>query len=192
MLYLLCNSWVTSQYLKHSKNWSNINKQTLAPTPSPIPLPPGEKIQLKPVQLVLLTYHGVGFNFKSYSSTTKLLLLVSISTNPPRSSLYRLIIQWFAFLSLLSYSILMLRPYSITTLLTYLLKCRRIFFYAVVWWTACIVIRFWATVCQNLCQNQFISVISVSIMIACPVRPTVPLDQCTGWKMTRFKLGAWV
>ena len=35
------------------------------------------------------------------------------STTYVRSSLYRLIIQWFAFLSLLSYSILMLRPYSI-------------------------------------------------------------------------------
>ena len=43
MLYVVCNSGVTSQYLKHSKNWPNINKQTLAPTPRPIPLPPGEK-----------------------------------------------------------------------------------------------------------------------------------------------------
>ena len=33
-LYLLGNSWVTSQYLKHFKNWPN--KQTLAPSPNPL------------------------------------------------------------------------------------------------------------------------------------------------------------
>ena len=36
------------------------------------------------------------------------------------------------------------------------------------------------------------SFMSLSIMIACTVRPIVPLDQRTGWKRTLFKLGEWV
>ena len=106
---------MTSQYLKHSKNWPNINKQNLAP--SPIPLV--KKIQLKPVQLVstgpinldLVTpmlsmglWPGIQFQ-KLHSSTPKVLLLVSISTNPPHMYGLAYIVELYSGLPSLAYEL---------------------------------------------------------------------------------------
>ena len=118
------------------------------------------------------------------------------STTYVRSSLYRLIIQWFAFLSLLSYSILMLRPYSIPWAGTLLLYLRTSWnaaeFYSMLSSDELPVLSSDSEPLSAKISAKISSFLSVSIKIACTVRPTVPLDQCTGWKRTRFKLGAWV
>ena len=209
MLYLLCNSWVTSQYLKHSKNWPN---KTLTNKPLLLVLFPWWKIQLKPVQLESTGHIKLGFghsyaeygSIMAWDSISKVTLLnykivtagehFNKSTTYVRSSLYRLIIQWFAFLSLLSYSIIMLRPYSIA-------------------WAGTTVVSYYFTYVplempQNvlLCCRLMNCLYCHPILGHClpksvhfclfpswlPAQYALSCLSITGWKRTLFKLGAWV